>query len=136
MKLTRQVKRQGLTLVEMIVTVGLLTGVIGAGMRAVVTARHMSERDAAMTQLYAAAQTEIARLCATDWAALAEGERALTAEEMTALGLKTAPGLACSVAVRAVPSLELREIRVHLERTTASGLAQAELATWRGKGMP
>ena len=84
-------KRGAILLAELIVTVALLTGVIAVGMRAVVTARHLSERDAVMTQIYAAAQTEMARLCAADWAALAESDRALTPEEMTGLGLKIVP---------------------------------------------
>ena len=136
MRPTRNAQRGAILLTELMVSVALLTGVLAAGMRTVVTARHLSERDAAMTQLFAAAQTQVARLGAADWGTLAEGERALTPAELTDLGLKVLPGLTGTVTVRAVPGLDLREIVVRLERPVTSGSAKAELATWRGKGMP
>ena len=111
MKRKRHSRRGAILLAELIVTVGLLTGVLAVGMRAVATARHLRERAAVMTHLYAPA-------------------------EIADLGLKPTPGLSGVVTVRAVPGLELREVGVRLECPTASGLAKAELATWRGKGMP
>ena len=129
-------RRRGMTLLEFAASAALLTVVTLASLRVMSTARRVTARDQAMTNLTLAANTQLARLRAADWSALAEGVRELTPHEMAALGVSAGGRVTGKVTVRAIDALGLKEITVHLERDTAMGPAGVTLATLRARGKP
>jgi prepilin-type N-terminal cleavage/methylation domain-containing protein len=125
--------RRGLTLVEMIVTITLVTILAIANLHALATARRVSKRDEVMTELAMAANAQLARVRDLPWGQIAEGTSSMGPEELGALGLPEPSQVRGEMTVRPVLGPDLLEITVRLERQTIMGPAVVTLATWREK---
>jgi prepilin-type N-terminal cleavage/methylation domain-containing protein len=115
--------RRGVTLIELIVALAILTALILSSFHAIGTARRVRARNQTMTQLTLRANSDVARLRAEPWENLREGT--------TPLSDPARPGVTGEAAVRGVPGLALKEITVRWKEDTPGGPCEVVLCTWR-----
>jgi prepilin-type N-terminal cleavage/methylation domain-containing protein len=118
--------RRAVTLIELLVTLVILTALIGSTLYAVSTARRVRARNEILTALTLRANSDLARLRAEPWDNLREGTRRLEDPAR--------PDAAGRAEVRDVPGLALKEITVQWRQETPAGPCRVTLATWRDQG--
>ena len=118
--------RRAVTLIELLVTLVILTALIGSTLYAVSTARRVRARNEILTALTLRANSDLARLRAEPWDRLREGTRRLEDPAR--------PDAAGQAVVRDVPGLALKEITVQWRQETPAGPCRVVLATWRDQG--
>jgi len=117
--------RRAVTLIELLVTLVILTALIGSTLYAVSTARRVRARNEILTALTLRANSDLARLRAEPWDSLREGTRRLEDPAR--------PDAAGQAEVRDVPGLALKEITVQWRLETPAGPCRVTLATWRDR---
>ncbi|MBN1866545.1 type II secretion system protein [Candidatus Sumerlaeota bacterium] len=130
---TQGTARRGMTLIELIVVVALASILVVGGLKTIATARRIAYLDEVKTELALATQSEMARLRATPWEELPEGESALDSAALGALGFDPDDKTRGTFEVHRTETPDLKEITVRMERQTPLGPARVEMFTWRKK---